>query len=146
MAQAVAERTESAAALRIAIGRLARVLRATRAGDGLTPTQISVLFTICREGPLALAVLAERETLNPTMLSRVIGGLAERGLVDRMTGADDRRSAVVAATSAGRRLRERIHEERNEVLAASLAELSPAQRRSIDAALPALEALAERLR
>jgi DNA-binding MarR family transcriptional regulator len=146
LAQAVAERTESVAALRVAIARLARVLRTTRAGDGLTPTQISVLFTICRQGPLALAVLAEHEALNPTMLSRVIGGLAERGLVDRMTAPDDRRSAVVAATSAGRRLRERIHEERDEVLAASLATLSPAQRRLIDDALPALEALAERLR
>jgi len=68
VAQAAAGRIESAAALRMAIGRLARVLRTTRAGDDLTPTQISVLFTICREGPLALAALAEREALNPTML------------------------------------------------------------------------------
>ena len=148
MSQAVvvAEEVEAAAALRGVIGRLSRLLRTTRAGDGLTPTEISVLFTVCREGPLALAALAEREALNPTMLSRVIGGLADAGLVDRTAAPGDRRSAVVAATAAGRRLRERIHEERNAALAASLADLTPAQRRSIEAALPALEALVERLR
>jgi len=148
MAQATAglETAESTAALRAVIGRLARRLRPTRAGGALTPTQISVLFTIVREGAIALGQLAEREALNPTMLSRVIGGLADAGLVARTTAPGDRRSAVVAATAAGRRLRERIHDERDAALAASLALLSAADRRSIEAALPALEALAEQLR
>jgi len=63
-----------------------------------------------------------------------------------MAATDDRRSAVVAATAAGRDLRERIHAARDEALAASLAQLTAAQRRAIDDALPALEALWERLR
>jgi DNA-binding MarR family transcriptional regulator len=140
------EQVEASAALRSVIGRLSRRLRPTRAGGGLTPTQISVLFTVCREGPLALAQLAEREALNPTMLSRVVGVLAEAGLVARTPAPDDRRSALIGATAAGRRLRERIHGERDATLAASLAALSPAQRSSIADALPALEALVERLR
>ena len=140
------EQVEASAALRSVIGRLSRQLRPTRAGGGLTPTQISVLFTVCREGPLTLAQLAEREALNPTMLSRVVGVLAGAGLVARTPAPDDRRSALVGATAAGRRLRERIHGERDATLAASLAALSPAQRSSIADALPALEALAERLR
>jgi DNA-binding MarR family transcriptional regulator len=134
------------AELRAVIGRLARRLRPTRAGGTLTPTEISVLFAICRDGPLALATLAEREALNPTMLSRVIGGLTDAGLVARTVSPGDRRSAHVAATAAGRRLRERIHAERDAVLAEALAALAPAQRRAITEAVPALEALAEQLR
>jgi DNA-binding MarR family transcriptional regulator len=142
---AAAARAEEVARLRAAIGRLSRVLRQTAAAGGLTPTQISVLFTIVKRGPLALSDLAEREALNPTMLSRVVGALAQAGLVTRTTAAGDRRAALVAATAAGRRLRERIHSERNDVLAASLARLEEGERAAILAALPALEALVERV-
>jgi len=136
---------DTGARLRVVIARLGRRLRPTRAGSGLTPTQVSVLFTLVRHGPLPLAELAERETLHPTMLSRVLGGLCEAGLAARTTHPDDRRVALAEATAAGRRIRERIHRERNEALAAQLAELAPAERRAILDALPALEALAERM-
>jgi len=145
VAQAV-ERVEATAALRAVVGRLARLLRQAGASGSLTPTQISVLFTICRLGPLPLGTLAEHEMLNPTMLSRVIGGLADAGLLARSAAPGDRRSALVEATPAGRSLRTRIHEQRNAALAGSLAELTPEQRSAIEAAVPALEALAERLR
>jgi DNA-binding MarR family transcriptional regulator len=136
---------DTSARLRTAIGRLARRLRPTRAGSALTPTQISVLFTVVRHGPLPLAELAERETLHPTMLSRVVGGLCEAGLVARTTDPGDRRVVNASATPAGRRIRERIQRERSEALAVHLAELAPAERQAIVDALPALEALAERL-
>ena len=132
--------------LRVAVGRLARRLRETKAGSGLTPTQISVLFTVVRCGPLSLTELAEREALNPTMLSRVLGGLCEAGLTRRTTDTADRRVAVAEATAAGRRLRARIQHERSVALAAHLAALEPAARAAILDAIPALETLAERLR
>jgi len=132
--------------LRAAVGRLARRLRETKAGSGLTPTQISVLFTVVRCGPLSLTELAEREALNPTMLSRVLGGLCEAGLTRRTTDTADRRVAVAEATAAGRRLRARIQHERSVALAAHLAALEPAARAAILDAIPALETLAERLR
>ena len=132
--------------LRAAVGRLARRLRETKAGSGLTPTQISVLFTIARHGPLSLTELAEREALNPTMLSRVLGNLCESGLARRTVDTADRRVAVAEATVAGRRLRERIQRERSAALAAHLAQLESRERQAIIDAIPALEALAERLR
>ncbi len=137
---------DTSARLRTAIGRLGRRLRPTRAGSAFTPTQISVLFTVVRHGPLPLAELAARETLHPTMLSRVLGGLCEAGLAARTTHPGDRRVALAEATPAGRRMRERIQRERSEALAVHLAELAPGERRAIVDALPALEALAERLR
>jgi DNA-binding MarR family transcriptional regulator len=141
-----AEQDDAGARLRAVIARLGRSLRPTRAGSGLTPTQISVLFTVVRDGPLPLAELAEREALHPTMLSRVVAGLCEAGLVVRSADPGDRRAALAGATAAGRRTRERIKRERNEALAAHLAELTPGERRAIADALPALESLAERLR
>src|SRR5205823_3041859 len=103
---------EETARLRAVIGRLSRRLRSTVAGSGLTPSQISVLFTVVRHGPIGLSELAELEDVNPTMLSRVTGNLAEAGLLARTVDPEDKRAACVAATAAGRRLRERIHRER----------------------------------
>jgi DNA-binding MarR family transcriptional regulator len=135
---------DAAARVRAVVGRLGRQLRPTQAGAGLTPTQISVLFVLARRGPLRLAELAELEGLHPTMLSRVVAALSGDGLLQRATDPADRRAAVVDATPAGRRLREKIHRERNTVLRDRLDALSPAERASLLAALPALEALADR--
>lgn len=137
---------ESAAALRLVIGRLARRLRPTVAGSDLTPTMTSVLFGVVRTGPVRLSVLAEDEGLNPTMLSRVVAKLAEDGLVRRTCDPQDRRAALVEATPAGRRLRERIHAERAAALDAHLAALTDADRRTLEEALPVLERLADRLK
>jgi DNA-binding MarR family transcriptional regulator len=137
---------DAAARLRAAIGRLSRRLRETQAGSGLTPTQISVLFTVVRDGPLPLTELAKREALNPTMLSRVLGCLCEAGLARRTTDTAERRVALAEATAAGRRLRERIQRERSAALAVHLAALEPAAREAVLGSIPALETLAERLR
>src|SRR5579871_1409494 len=131
--------------LRAAIGRLSRRLRPTVAASGLTPSQVSVLFTVVRLGPLGLSELAELEAINPTMLSRIVMQLCSLGLIRRESRADDRRAATVTATATGRRLRERVHGERARVLAGYLAELGAGERRALLQALPALEELADRM-
>jgi DNA-binding MarR family transcriptional regulator len=139
---------DTAARLRASIGRLSRRLRPTSAGAaaGLTPTRISVLFTVARLGPIRLSELAEEEGLNPTMLSRVIADFAEAGLVTRDCDPDDRRAALVQATATGRKLCERMRGERTDVLEVALASLSPDDRRAVDQALPVLEQLAHGLK
>ena len=132
--------------LRVAIARLARRLRSTASAGSLTPTQVSVLFTVVRQGPLALSELGELESLHPTMLSRVVGALADAGLLVRNPDSADRRAAQVSASAAGRRLRERIHAERTAALGSALARLEPASREAVAAALGGLEELAELLR
>src|ERR1700722_9114702 len=89
--------------LRAVLGRLSRRLRPTLAGSGLTPSQIAVLFTVVRLGPLRLSELAEIERLNPTMLSRIAAQLTETGLIKRSADPDDRRASLVQASAAGRR-------------------------------------------
>jgi len=136
---------ELGARLRAAIGRLSRRLRPTVAGSGLTPSEISVLFTVVRGGPLGLSELAELESLNATMLSRITSQLSARALIVRSPDPDDRRSVIVAATAAGRRMRERIHRERERALSEHIDGLSEDERVALWDALPALEQLAERL-
>jgi DNA-binding MarR family transcriptional regulator len=131
--------------LRAVIGRLSRRLRPTLAGSGLTPSQTSVLFTVVRHGPVGLSELARSEGLNPTMLSRITAGLCGQGLLRRSADPGDRRSGIVEATAAGRRLRRSIRAERSRALSAHLEELGVADRELLMRALPVLEQLAELL-
>jgi DNA-binding MarR family transcriptional regulator len=139
---------DTAARLRAVIGRLSRRLRPTPTAiaAGLTPTRISVLLTVVREGPIRLSDLSESEGINPTQLSRAIAHLVETGVVERSADRGDRRAAWIKPTHAGRRLTERIRRERTDALNRALADLSPAERRRIDEALPALERVAEQLK
>lgn len=139
---------DTAVRLRIAIARLSRRLRPTAAGAaaGLTPTRVSVLLTIVREGRIRISDLASAESLNPTMLSRVISDLVDAGLVARVSDDGDRRAAWVQTTPAARKLAERIRRERTRALNQALEGLSEDDRRILEQALPALEGLAEQLR
>jgi DNA-binding MarR family transcriptional regulator len=140
--------TDTAARLRVAIARLGRRLRTTAAGSaaGLTPTRISVLLTVVREGPVRLSTLADVEGLNPTMLSRAISHLVDAGLLTRTSDDGDRRAAWVRATPDGEELAERMRRERTDALIEALDGLPAADRALLDQALPALEGLAEQLK
>jgi DNA-binding MarR family transcriptional regulator len=139
--------TETAQRLRMALGRLARVLRPTQASlaADLTPTRVAVLLNTVRNGPVRMAEVAEQEGLNPTLLSRTVANLAQDGLVTRSADESDRRSAWLDATAAGRELAARIRAERTRAVELALAELGSEDRSLIEAALPALEALAQHL-
>lgn len=129
-------------ALGNAVARLARGFRAASSGHGLSPSQLAVLAAVVRQGPIGVSALAEVESINPTLLSRIVGRLEQEGLLERRPGAGDRRCIVVAATAAGRRLQSRVRSERSASLAARLDTLGAADVRAIAAAQPALERLA----
>jgi DNA-binding MarR family transcriptional regulator len=127
--------------LRATIGRLARQMRVSAAHAGLTPTQMSVLNSVVRHGPLRLAELQSIEAVNPTMLSRIVGKLEDAGLISRVGDPVDRRVVTVSVTAAGRRTQEQVRDERNQLLTALLKGLPPEEAAAVIAALPALEAL-----
>ncbi len=97
-------------------------------------------------GRMRLSELSDAEGINPTMISRVIADLAEAGLVERVSDPSDRRAAFVEITKAGNKLAERIRRERTDALNLALDGLDEHERAHIEAALPALERLAEQLR
>jgi DNA-binding MarR family transcriptional regulator len=138
----------TATRLRTVLGRLSKQLRTTTASTdaGLTPTKISVLLSVDRRGRSRISEIAELEALNPTLLSRTISTLVDAGLLDRVCDAGDRRAAWVQVTDEGHLLAERMRRERTEVVNRGMSALPAAERRIVEQAIPALEALADELR
>ena len=126
---------------RVAVTKIGRgVDRLVDAGE-LTRTQVSVLGTIARLGPLGAGELAHHEGLNPTMLSRVVGKLESAGLITRSPDPLDKRVTVLALTREGRALHQRLRRDRTKLFTRTLQEIGPEQAADLLAALPALEAL-----
>src|SRR5574341_2207842 len=92
--------TDLADGLRLAVTRLARRLRQQTDVDA-SPTQVAVLSTIERRGPISLGDLAARERVRPPTVTAAVGRLEERGLVVRHPDPDDRRVVRVEITAAG---------------------------------------------
>lgn len=131
------------ARLRGVISRLARQLNNTSTGEGLTPSQYSVLGLVRSRGPLGLAELTDLEGLNPTMLSRIVRKLDEHGLIRRLPDPSDLRAVRVEITAEGALVHQRIRDRRTSVLSEWLGRLPDETATTLLASVPALEALAE---
>jgi DNA-binding MarR family transcriptional regulator len=130
------------ARLRLAITRLARRLR-QQGEPAVSPTQLSALATIERDGPLTLGTLAAVERVQPPTITAAVGRLEQRELVRRSTDAADRRVARVEITPAGRRLLEQSRSRKTAYLERKLADLSPDERDTLERAAAILERLLE---
>lgn len=137
---------ETVARLRMTLGRISRLLDRQSAGAGLTKTQLSVLSSVARRGPIRAGDLAEIEGLNPTLLSRVIGKLCDAGLVRRRVDPDDARAWLIEMTPAGSKEHQRIRAERGRLLRVGLESLEPSDAARLRESLPVLEELFEHMR
>jgi DNA-binding MarR family transcriptional regulator len=126
--------------------KLGQRLRAIDAGTGFTPSELSVLGTVARHGPLRSSDLAHIEGVNPTMASRLLSHLVEEEALSRTVDPSDRRVTLVVATAYGRHLHDRLRAERARALDTLLRMLPDRQRSAISSALPGLEALADLLK
>ncbi|MGU3502121.1 MarR family winged helix-turn-helix transcriptional regulator [Mycobacterium sp. C31M] len=129
--------------LRIALGKTVRSLDRRTNSPEITRTELTVLGAIARFKRVPLGELAEYENLNPTMLSRILGKLQDRGLVTRETAGNDRRAAVAVITPEGRKAWEKQRKRRDDLVAELLTVLSEEDVQSLLDALAALEALAD---
>jgi DNA-binding MarR family transcriptional regulator len=98
----------------------------------LTSSQYDLLCPLLDAGdaPLGLRELARAAGVSAPTATRMIDGLAARGLVTRDRSADDRRAVRIALTGAGAAAvedrRERMHARRR----ALFDQLSPSERRA----------------
>lgn len=134
--------TELASQLRLAVLRLARRLRQHAPLD-VTPSQLSALTSIVREGRLTLSQLAELERVKPPTVTRIVEALGQRDLVTRVVDEDDRRIAWVAPTAEGRSLVDTIRRRRDAYLAERLRTFSAEDRELLARAATLLERLIE---
>jgi DNA-binding MarR family transcriptional regulator len=116
--RAIADRLHSAAI------HLLRRLRVEDKAMGLTAPRASVLSVLVFRGPVTMSALAEAEQVRRPTITRLIDGLERRGLVRRVSHADDGRVQLVEATAAGKRLLQQGRARRVERLRQGIAHLS----------------------
>ncbi|MBP0461141.1 MarR family winged helix-turn-helix transcriptional regulator [Streptomyces montanisoli] len=137
---------QAAAALRLAVARIARRLRQTHAVGDVTLSEVSVLARLKRDGADSPGSLAELERVRPQAMATTLAALEERGLVRRAQHAADGRRAVMTVTDEGRKvLMNRRSESVRRLTDVLGQEFSPEERRALVGVLPLLDRLAERL-
>jgi DNA-binding MarR family transcriptional regulator len=131
----------SAARLRLALTRVIRALR--RHGDSsLTPSQVAALSTLEELGAMRISSIAANESLGAPAATRVVASLEELGLVMRANDPDDKRASLIDLTELGRSTLSELWRLRTLDISTMLERLSPKERATIEAALPALEKIA----
>jgi DNA-binding MarR family transcriptional regulator len=132
--------TDTAARLRLAVGRLSRRMR-QESTLGHSLTQIGVLVTLDRQGPTSLGDLAQVERVAPPTITKAVANLIAEGLVEKLPDPTDGRVHRAQLTPAGRRDLEHIRRQREAWLTQRLATLEPTDVDRLVAVLPLLEDL-----
>jgi DNA-binding MarR family transcriptional regulator len=132
--------TDTAARLRLAVGRLSRRMR-QESTLGHSLTQIGILVTLDREGPTSLGDLAQVERVAPPTITKAVANLIAEGLVEKVPDPDDGRVHRARLTAAGRTDLEHIRRQREAWLTTRLSTLEPAAVDQLVALLPLLEDL-----
>lgn len=93
------------------MGRLNAALEPRLGELGLTVPMSQALYLVDPDRPApAMSVLADRLRCERSTLTSLVDKLQERGFVERVSDAQDRRSKVVLLTEAGRAARIRLLE------------------------------------
>jgi len=132
----------TAVLLREAIGRVNRRLRQTRPMGDVTVAQISALQSLENAGALTPRELSDVERVRPPTMTRIVGRLEERGLVQRTPHPSDGRQVILAPSPAGRQLLEGYRRARDEWLSQRLAKLTAEERETLRRAAELLDRIA----
>ncbi len=135
--------SELASELRVSLMRLARRLRAERLDEGLTPTQLAVLGSLDRHGPMTLGELAAHEKVQPPSMTRTTAILDERGLLTRVIQEVDRRQVLIAISDKGLALLREDRKRRDAWLAERFDRLTSDERALLHQVAPLLDRLAQ---
>ncbi len=130
-------------ALRVAVARLSRRLRAEKADDELSDTQTSALAFLVREGHGTIGQLSEHERVKPPSMNRTVNHLEQAGYVRRTADADDGRKVVVVPTAEGLALVTETRRRRDAWLNQRLRALTPEQRAVLGEAATIMRELAD---
>jgi DNA-binding MarR family transcriptional regulator len=132
-----------AALLRDSITRVNRRLRQTRPVGDITIAQISALQSLDSAGALTPRELADVERVQPPTMTRIIGRLEERELIQRTPHPTDGRQVILAPSPRGRDLLTAYTRARDEWLAGRLAALTAEERDTVARAADILGRIAK---
>jgi DNA-binding MarR family transcriptional regulator len=120
-----------------------RVVRRHMRGhkQGLSVPQFRTLALLRAAPAVNLSAVADILNASLPTASRVVSGLVDKGLIDRSESASDRRQVELVLTPRGRSLVDTARRAAQGKLAATLGELSEADRRCLVHALQTLRAV-----
>lgn len=93
-----------AAELRALVGKLKRRLREQASTGDLTPSQVSVVLRLEKEGPATTSSLARAEGMRPQSMATVVAALEAAGLVQGAPDPTDGRQTLMSLTDACRKM------------------------------------------
>lgn len=129
--------------LRVAVTRVYRRIRFTRAEDDLSIGEISALFVLLNEGTQTLSTLSEAERVTLPSMSRIVTKLHRRGYVVRDPDVVDRRQVNLSITEAGRQAALATRHRRETMIAEVLAAMTDEDLAALERAIPLLQRLAD---
>lgn len=130
-------------ALRIAVARLSRRLRAEKEDNELSDAQTAILAFLTREGSATIGRLSEFERVKPPSMNRTVNRLEEAGYVARTADDADGRKVVVVPTDRGRELVAETRKRRDAWLHQRLRTLTAEQRATLAEAARIMRELAD---
>ncbi len=112
------------------VSRLYRRLRAEKASDQISDSQLSVLALLVKAGPHTLRELSDHEHVTPPSMNQTVNALADSGYVTRTGDPDDGRKVILVATAGGAALVAETRHRRHAWLNAQLHGLSAGERQN----------------
>jgi DNA-binding MarR family transcriptional regulator len=125
--------------LNSAVLHLLRRLAGEDRASGQSPARLSALSVLVFGGPRSIGRLARDERVTAPTMTRLVAGLERDGLVSRLPDPDDRRSARLDATAAGRRILLAGRERRIAALESLLTNVSGDEHATLAAAATIIE-------
>ena len=129
--------------LRVLIQKVARRIRAERASEGISDSQLGVLWRLASEGRCTPGGLATAEKVSAPSMNRTLNALEASGLVQRVPSDDDARKVWVTITAAGNHVIAETRRLRQQWFHAQLEALTGAERTALEGVRPILQRLAD---
>jgi DNA-binding MarR family transcriptional regulator len=136
--------SDLAGQLRTILSRLKRLLREHGGRADLTPSQISVLLRLEKDGAATVSSLARAEGMRPQSMSSIITSLQDAGLVGSSSDPNDGRQTLMSLSSKCEKwLREGRAARQDWLTTTILEKLSAQEQQKLSAALELLSRLTE---
>ncbi len=133
-----------AAQIRTILSRLKRRLREHGGRQDLTPSQISVLLRLEKDGAATVSDLARAEGVRPQSMSSIVTSLQDARLVSGIPDPDDGRKTLMSLSKkCEQRLRESRAARQDWLTSTILQKLSAQEQQRLSIALELLSRLAE---
>ncbi|MEU9877397.1 MarR family winged helix-turn-helix transcriptional regulator [Streptomyces phaeochromogenes] len=137
---------ETAQRLQDAMKRLRARLRSESGQHavGLTATQLGVLLSVVREGPVTAARLAALEHVSAQAIAQSLAVLKAAGLVHGEPDPEDGRKKLMSADPSATELTDKLLNGRSSFLARAIDQVvAPDEREDVEKAIELLERLAD---